>query len=158
MLIAVLRIGLAVSTCCLVYGQTADKALTFDAASVKPATPPTPDGRGMVMIAGPSGGPGTKDPGRIHYPYMSLKNILMNAYDTYQQNKLWARVSTPLNLGQFMPAKCFVGGGPGAPWAWPRFVQGTDQVYFQIFGDPAAWAAGEARPWPSSAVWRIPST
>jgi uncharacterized protein (TIGR03435 family) len=81
MLIATLRIGLAVFTCCLVYGQTADKSLTFDAASVKPATPPTPDGRGMIMIAGPSGGPGTKDPGRIHYPYMSLKNILMNAYD-----------------------------------------------------------------------------
>jgi uncharacterized protein (TIGR03435 family) len=81
MLAATLRIGLAVFTCGLAYGQTADKALTFDAASVKPATPPTPDGRGMIMIGGPSGGPGTKDPGRIHYPYMSLKNILMNAYD-----------------------------------------------------------------------------
>jgi len=68
-------------TACLAYGQTADKALTFDAASVKPATPPTPDGRGMIMMQGPSGGPGTKDPGRIRYPNMSMKNILMNAYD-----------------------------------------------------------------------------
>jgi uncharacterized protein (TIGR03435 family) len=81
MLTATLRIGLAAFTWCWAYGQTADKSLTFDAASVKPATPPTPDARGMIMMAGPSGGPGTKDPGRIHYPYMSLKNILMNAYD-----------------------------------------------------------------------------
>jgi len=81
MLTATLRIGLAVFIGCVAYGQTADKPPAFDAASVKPATPPTPDGRGMIMMSGPSGGPGTKDPGRIHYPYMSLKNILMNAYD-----------------------------------------------------------------------------
>jgi uncharacterized protein (TIGR03435 family) len=81
MLTATVRIGLMVFAGCLAYGQTADKPLAFDAASVKPATPPTPDGRGMIMMAGPSGGPGTKDPGRIHYPYMSLKNILMNAFD-----------------------------------------------------------------------------
>jgi uncharacterized protein (TIGR03435 family) len=59
----------------LAHGQT------FDAASVKPATLPSPDGRGMIMMQGPTGGPGTKDPGRIHYPYMTMKNILMNAYD-----------------------------------------------------------------------------
>jgi hypothetical protein len=68
--------------------------------------------------------------------------LLMNAYDTYQQNKLWARVSTPPPYGQFMPAKCFVNGGPGAPWAWPRFIQGTDQLYFQLWGDPSAWVGG----------------
>jgi uncharacterized protein (TIGR03435 family) len=66
---------LVVFTWCLSYGQT------FDAASVKPATPPVPDGRGRIMMMGPTGGPGTKDPGRIRYPYMSLKNLLMNAYD-----------------------------------------------------------------------------
>ncbi len=81
MLTATLRIGLAVFIGCVAYGQTADKPPAFDAASVKPATPPTPDGRGMIMMSGPSGGPGTKDPGRIHYPYMTMKNILMNAYD-----------------------------------------------------------------------------
>lgn len=59
----------------LAHGQA------FEAASVKPATLPSPDGRGMIMMQGPSGGPGTKDPGRIHYPYMTMKNILMNAYD-----------------------------------------------------------------------------
>jgi uncharacterized protein (TIGR03435 family) len=65
----------------LAYSQTVDRSLTFEAASVKAAVPPTPDGRGMIMIQGPSGGPGTKDPGRIHYPFMTMKNILMNAYD-----------------------------------------------------------------------------
>ena len=52
--------------------------LPFESPS---ATPPVPNGRGMIMLAGPSGGPGTKDPGRIRYPFMSLKNLLMNAYD-----------------------------------------------------------------------------
>jgi len=65
----------------MAYGQTAEKALTFDAASIKPAAPPTPDGRGRIFLAGPSGGPGTPDPGRIHYPFMNLRNLLINAYD-----------------------------------------------------------------------------
>jgi hypothetical protein len=85
-----IRIVLLAFTCSLVYSQTADKPLTFDAASVKPAVPPTPNGRGMIMMQGPSGGPGTKDPGRIHYPNMSMKNILMNAYDV-KIFKSWAQ-------------------------------------------------------------------
>lgn len=68
--------------------------------------------------------------------------LLVNLSDTYQQNKLWARVSTPPGYGQFMPAKALVGGGPGAPWAYPRFVQGTDTIYIQIVGDPSAWVGG----------------
>lgn len=72
---------LAAFTCCLAWGQGADKSLTFDAASVKPADMPKPDGRGRIFMAGPSGGPGTKDPGRIHYPFMSLKQLLETAYD-----------------------------------------------------------------------------
>jgi uncharacterized protein (TIGR03435 family) len=59
----------------------ADKSLTFEVASIKPAAPPTPDGQGRIFMRGPSGGPGTKDPGRISYPFMSLKSILMIAYD-----------------------------------------------------------------------------
>lgn len=73
--------GLVLFAICLSYGQTADKAPAFDAASVKPATLPASDGRGRTMIAGPSGGPGTNDPGRVRYPYISLKNLLMTAYD-----------------------------------------------------------------------------
>jgi uncharacterized protein (TIGR03435 family) len=77
----ILRRGLLLLTCWLSFGQTADKSLTFDVASVKPAAPPVPDGRGRILMAGPSGGPGTKDPGRIHYPFMNLRNLLMTAYD-----------------------------------------------------------------------------
>jgi uncharacterized protein (TIGR03435 family) len=72
---------LLILSCCLAYGQAVDKALTFEAATVKPATPPVPDAQGRIFMMGPSGGPGTKDPGRIRYPYMTLKNLLMNAYD-----------------------------------------------------------------------------
>jgi uncharacterized protein (TIGR03435 family) len=73
--------GAAILASCLAHGQAADKSLNFDAASVKPSEMPTPNGRGMIMMRGPSGGPGTKDPGRIKYPYTSLKTLLMNAYD-----------------------------------------------------------------------------
>jgi hypothetical protein len=62
--------------------------------------------------------------------------------DTYQQNKLWGRVSTPPSYGQFFPAKCFTVGGTGHPWAYPRFVQGTDTIFVTLVGDPAAWSAG----------------
>lgn len=78
---AIVRTSLSILVCCLAYGQTVDKSVTFEAASVKPATPPVPDGQGRIMIGGPSGGPGTKDPGRIRYPFMNLKTLLMNAYD-----------------------------------------------------------------------------
>jgi uncharacterized protein (TIGR03435 family) len=56
-------------------------AQTFDVATVKPATPPTPDGRGMIRIGPPTGGPGTKDPGRIHYPFTTIKILLQTAYN-----------------------------------------------------------------------------
>lgn len=69
--------------------------------------------------------------------------LLMQVQDTYQQGKLWARVSTPPAYGQFMPAKAFVGGGIGAPWAWPRFVQGTDTITVTLYGDPSAWEDSE---------------
>lgn len=81
MLHATFRTALALFVCGLAFGQTADKSLTFDVASIKPAAMPTPNGRGMIMMRPPSGGPGTKDPGRINYPIISLKNLIMNAYD-----------------------------------------------------------------------------
>ncbi len=77
----VLRISFALFSICLLSGQTVDKSLTFDVASVKPADLPQPDGRGRIMMSGPTGGPGTKDPGRIHYPYMTLRNLLTTAFD-----------------------------------------------------------------------------
>jgi uncharacterized protein (TIGR03435 family) len=73
---------------CLAYGQTPDKPLTFDAASVKPAAPLAPGGGGRFTApAGggrtmaPTGGSGTQEPGRIRYPYMTLKDLLIRAYD-----------------------------------------------------------------------------
>ena len=56
-------------------------SLTFDVASIRPAQLPKPDAQGRIFMRGPSGGPGTKDPGRINYPYTTLKSILMTAYN-----------------------------------------------------------------------------
>ena len=75
------RLLLTASLVCLAPAQTVDKSLTFDVASVKPAEFPKPDGRGRIMIGGPSGGPGTKDPGRIRYPFTNLRNLITIAYD-----------------------------------------------------------------------------
>jgi uncharacterized protein (TIGR03435 family) len=60
-------------------------AQTFDAASVKLVSPP---GFGM-KIPPPSGGPGTKDPGRIHYSFMPLARLITIAYDvkSYQKSE-----------------------------------------------------------------------
>jgi uncharacterized protein (TIGR03435 family) len=70
-----------------------DKPLTFDAASVKPSEPLAMAGgsdgsgeKGVTIVrkqpgAFRSGGPGTNDPGRIHYPHSTLKNLLVEAYD-----------------------------------------------------------------------------
>lgn len=65
----------------LAFAQPPQKSPTFDVASVKSAGPLVPDGRGTVRMSPPSGGPGAKDPGRINYPSVTLKNILMKAYD-----------------------------------------------------------------------------
>lgn len=75
-----------------VHTQTANRPLSFDAASIKPATIPgvTVDGERILTRKGggppiprESGGPGTDDPGRIHYPLISLKVLLHRAYDSY---------------------------------------------------------------------------
>jgi len=81
MRMAGVRQGLLLFSFALAYGQTAGKTPTFDVASVKVAAAPTPDGAVTIRMGAPSGGPGTKDPGRIHYPNMTLKNLIMTAYD-----------------------------------------------------------------------------
>ena len=72
--------GFLMLTCCLAFCQTAEKKLAFEAASVKPSAPSAVGPNGMVF-ARTMGGPGTKDPGRIRYSSMSLKLILLTAYD-----------------------------------------------------------------------------
>ena len=65
------------------------KPLTFDVASVKPAAVPNgvilEDGKSMVhkgagiRVPPNTGGPGTDNPGRIHYPLITLKQLLGRA-------------------------------------------------------------------------------
>jgi uncharacterized protein (TIGR03435 family) len=68
--------------------------LSFDAASVKPATIPQgvtlTEGGGMMIRKDAdgsrlenSGGPGTDDPNRIHYPLITLKQLLRRAWNSY---------------------------------------------------------------------------
>jgi len=40
---------------------------------------------GGVQIPSNTGGPGTDDPGRIHYPLISLKQLLRRAWDSYYE-------------------------------------------------------------------------
>ena len=75
------------------------KRLTFDVASVKSVSVPD----GVRLMAGPNGdrigvrkgsgieiprntgGPGTDDPGRIHWPLITLKQLLRHAWDSYYE-------------------------------------------------------------------------
>jgi uncharacterized protein (TIGR03435 family) len=59
--------------------QSTGKPLTFEVASVKPFSPNS-NGGGRKGGGGPTG-PGTADPGRIHYPAIRLKDLILNAYD-----------------------------------------------------------------------------
>jgi uncharacterized protein (TIGR03435 family) len=72
------------------------KRLTFDVASVKSVAVPggvslMEDGRigvrkgGGTQIPPNTGGPGTDDPGRIHWPLISLKQLLRRAWDSFYE-------------------------------------------------------------------------
>ena len=74
--------GLAVFACAA-FGQTAEN-LTFEVASVRPATPlPQPAlGRSEFLFrVMRRGGPGTSDPGQITWSNSNLKGLLALAYD-----------------------------------------------------------------------------
>jgi len=87
-------LALAAPLACLVAAvqasapQPASKPLTFDAASVKPRSEAAiapgvrkkEAGAGPRVVDRPSGGPGTADPGRIHYPGVTLEFLLTTAY------------------------------------------------------------------------------
>ncbi len=85
------RLAMAVSLACMI--AAAQERLTFEAASVKPVESAGGGGGGggqsvVRKTAGPSprkyeeptGGPGTTDPGRIHYPMVTLHFVLTKAY------------------------------------------------------------------------------
>src|ERR1700722_16041740 len=63
----------------MLQAQTA-KPLTFEVASVKPFSPSTAGGGRKGGGGGPTG-PGTADPGRIHYSAIRLKDLVFNAYN-----------------------------------------------------------------------------
>jgi uncharacterized protein (TIGR03435 family) len=76
--------------------SSGQKALTFDVASVKPTTVPDgvflgENGQRMVHkgsgtpIPRNTGGPGTEDPGRIHYGLVSLKELLKQGWTSYYE-------------------------------------------------------------------------
>ena len=71
---------ITVLACFVAQGQTPDKTLTFDAATIKPFEPPSGGGR-MMFGRGGRGGPGSTDPGRIHYSIITLKGLLVAAYN-----------------------------------------------------------------------------
>jgi uncharacterized protein (TIGR03435 family) len=86
---AMLALGLPLA--CVI--ASAQERLTFEAASVKSTAVPdgvSVSGTSIRMTGGSredferlthnTGGPGTSDPGRIHYPLETLKGLLRNAY------------------------------------------------------------------------------
>jgi uncharacterized protein (TIGR03435 family) len=63
--------GIAVATACAAFGQSAATPLSFEVASIKPATPPL-DGRLLIRMGG--------DPGRLDYNNVSLKDMIRQAF------------------------------------------------------------------------------
>ncbi|MCU1325737.1 MAG: hypothetical protein JWN34_1107 [Bryobacterales bacterium] len=65
---------------------------TFDVASIKATSGVLSDGRVIVGMLPPTGGPGTNSPARIRYPAVSLKMLLLKAFavqDTELQGPRW---------------------------------------------------------------------
>jgi len=89
-------VGLLAASQAASAGTAAGQPLNFDAASVKLATSPQgvtlTEGGGVMVGRGanvdPSrlentGGPGTGDPNRIHYPLISLKQLVRQGWNSY---------------------------------------------------------------------------
>ena len=74
---AMMRIGLAFLPAFAAMAQPSPEKLTFEVASVKPATPPSNPGMLMIRMRG---GPGTPDPGQISYSNVTQRLLLAKAY------------------------------------------------------------------------------
>lgn len=79
---AFLTIWLGAVCCAILPGQQ-PTPLEFEAASVKPAAPPSGDGR-MAIMTGGRGGPGSSDPTRVTYTNAPLMLLITAAYDVKQ--------------------------------------------------------------------------
>jgi uncharacterized protein (TIGR03435 family) len=95
-LAAPIAVGIVNAPFVRAQSSAAQRRLTFDAASVKPVSVPADvrlmeDGRVGVrkgsgmQIPRNTGEPGTDDPGRIHWPLISLKQLLRRAWDSYYE-------------------------------------------------------------------------
>ncbi|MDE2040556.1 MAG: hypothetical protein KGO96_13775 [Elusimicrobia bacterium] len=62
----------------------------------------------------------------------------LNFYDS-RTNKLRVHVSTPPSIGQFMPASFLTGGGTSREFSHPVYVEGTDALTVDIYGNPTWW-------------------
>ena len=82
---AALCLAIAWAAC----AQSGEARVEFEVASVKQSAPVAPSNTRM-MFGGPSGGPGTKDPGRFSANGTSIYNLLMQAYKV-----LPYQISTP---------------------------------------------------------------
>ncbi len=78
---------------CLEAQRAPAAQLHFEVASVKPAAPLSPGGV-VGRALGMRGGPGTSAPGQINYGYVTLKQVLMAAYDVK-----YYQISGPAWLG-----------------------------------------------------------
>lgn len=72
------RAVLGLLACCVAYGQTADPAVSFEVASVKPSPPP--DATGARRIMGCNGGPGTSSPGQYTCVNATVANLVLQAF------------------------------------------------------------------------------
>jgi uncharacterized protein (TIGR03435 family) len=61
-------------------GQQPNPSLTFEVATVKAAAPPSVDAGKRMVRFGAQGGPGTNDPGQITYNFLSLRDLITQAY------------------------------------------------------------------------------
>jgi uncharacterized protein (TIGR03435 family) len=69
------RFLLAIAAFLFPYGLLAQQKLEFEVATIKPTDP---DRRGAVRS---TGGPGSADPERLSYPDITLRNLLLLAYE-----------------------------------------------------------------------------
>jgi uncharacterized protein (TIGR03435 family) len=76
-----LTIGAALTiVACAGFGQTPERPTTFEVASIKPATMPTPGEVKRMIRMGAQGGPGTSDPGQISFSLVSLRMLVTQAF------------------------------------------------------------------------------
>jgi len=75
-------IGVVLALACAgaALGQQPNPTLTFEVATIKAAAPPDRAGGKALVRFGAQGGPGTNDPSQITYNFLSLRDLITQAY------------------------------------------------------------------------------